>query len=93
MDNLIDADVSPNGQVYYYWRLGGTVYRSVGTSTDSGQQASSVFIPNVPLLSPPTPETLIAISFDAFSSNLDHNFIEAWFADGSVQNSNDSLWL
>lgn len=84
--SLIDADVSPNGQVYYYWRDTSdansttNVHRSVGTSTNAG---TFTLLPAVKVAD----DTLISISFTASGP------IEAWYASGQWRRSSDSMDL
>jgi hypothetical protein len=81
LGNLIDADISPNGQVYYYWWLNGIVQRSIGTSTYGGAANSLQSVTMTP------GKTLFSVSF------LPSGSIEAWFTDGSAIVSGNSLYF
>lgn len=79
--DLIDADVSPNGQVYYYFRRSNGlpgVERAVGTSASAGLAQSVATLPGT---------NLFSVSF------LPSGSIEAWYDNGTVVISPDSLFL
>jgi hypothetical protein len=85
MDQLLDADISPNGQVYYYWgsALANNVWRTVGTSVPS----PSATCTHVIVRTFAGAGELISV---AFASNGN---IEAYYGDGNVASSSDSLSL
>ena len=81
LSNLVDADVSPNGLNYYYWEVNNNIFeisRSVGTSVRDGEATSVVTVPG---------KILFSISFQPGGA------IEAWYTDGTVVVSGNSLFL
>jgi len=83
MSQLLDADISPNGQVYYYWGSATTnnVWRTVGTSVPSANATCTrVTVTTVQ-------GELVSVAF-ASGGN-----IEAYYASGQVNSSSNSLNL
>lgn len=84
-NQLLEADVSPNGQVYYYWGSApsSNVWRTVGTSTAPQSASTATHVAAFTFHG-----ELVGISFNDSTGN-----IEAWYADGTYDSSTDSLNL
>lgn len=86
MNQLLDADISPNGLVYYYWgsTVGNNVWRTVGTSSAPAANSTCT---HVIVRSGPSLGELVSVAF-APGGN-----IEAYYGDGTVVSSSTSLNL
>jgi hypothetical protein len=82
MSALIEVDNSDNGSWYYYWQDGGTVYRTVGTSTNASSVSSATAV-----TTSGTP--IVGIAFD---SNIPAR-IYTFYSSGSLNVSTSSLNL
>ncbi len=87
MSALVEADNSPNGHWYYYWKSGSILYRTTGDSEHGDSHT---------LAKPVTVSTLhggidaiVGIAFVPGNPNT----INTWYADGYVNMSTDSLNL
>ena len=82
MDQLLEADISPNGQCYYYWQRDNVVYLSVGTSQTSDQYQ----LPRVVTTAPVGDFPIMGISFGGA-------YVETWYGSGKRNVSTSSLNL
>lgn len=87
LNTLIDADVSPNGQVYYYWyppcscQLHGITRVTYGSSTNAGTIAGSDIVNTDPYT------TLVSISFLRTP-----NRVEGWFLENELVVLSSRAW-
>ena len=88
MTDLIEADVSGNGQVYYYWKLGSKVYRTTGTSNNGGINSGAAQV----TVSPDDGD-IVGISFGGIDVDTGARPVETWYADGWYNQSTSSLNL
>lgn len=81
MTDLVEVDNSPNGEWYFYWKQGSTLYRTTGPSNNgSGYSGrAQVNYPN-------NHGDIVGISFFGKS-------IETWYADGARNVSSTSVNL
>jgi hypothetical protein len=90
MSELIEVDNSLNGQWYYYWKVGGTVYRTTGTSADGDEfsQAATVSVSS-------NHGSIVGIGFNVWFDCgslpcVQNSPIVAWYSDGFFNQSTSS---
>jgi hypothetical protein len=82
MSELLEVDNSDNGQWYYYWQSGGTVYRTTGTSVSGGSVSGAAAVTV-------TGSAIRGIAFDSSSPARVYTF----YSGGSLNVSMSSLNL